>query len=134
MESDEIIDRESWENNYCLFISILSVLAMPPLEQCNSMGNYNTAWELRTDGMDVDYLLNQCVIEFTIEQKDLMRHLSLSLHALDTKLFINGDILENNLKDMEIETWQIVREIAKNLLTSLESKTFENRKYLNLDY
>jgi len=90
MNPDEISERELWENNYSVFISTVSVLAMPALEQCNIMDNYNVAWELRYDGLDVDYLLKQDIIYFTDDQKEVMHRLSISLNALNYESWICG--------------------------------------------
>ena len=130
---DEIDLRDAWENTYGIFIYTLSVLEMPPAEQCTEMGNYNVAWELQHDGFDVDYLLDQEVIKFTEDQKKEMRELSSALHALGGGALKYGPFTwEKNLEGMSNPGWQPVREIARKLIITLEPRTLENRKYLNM--
>jgi len=50
-------EREALENSYYYFIQALEILALPASEQCERMGNYNTAWELKHDVGAVAYLL-----------------------------------------------------------------------------
>lgn len=124
--------RDSVENAYMLFSGILSILAMSPIEQCTSMGNYHVAWELRHDGLDVDYLLGQRLIEFTDEQRKWMQKLSLALHSLTEDAISCGTTLEANLLGLQNQEWDSIREIAKKMIPVLAPRTLESRKYFNL--
>ncbi len=43
----QIREREAFENGY-YFIKALEILALDAPTQCETMGNYNVAWELKT--------------------------------------------------------------------------------------
>jgi hypothetical protein len=91
---------------------------------------YNVAWELRDDGLEVDYLIRQEVVKFTDDQIKGMKELSSALHALGGEaLKGSGFAREEHLKAMSDPGWQVVRDIAKKLLVTLASRTLENRKY-----
>jgi hypothetical protein len=127
-----ISPRELVENNYFYFVKTLSILAESPAEQCAVM-EYNVAWELQHDGLEVDYLIRQEVVKFTDYQIEGMKELSSALHALSGEaLKGSGYAREEHLKAMSNPGWQLVRDIAKKLIESLEPRTLENRKYLNL--
>ena len=127
--SDESAERDRWENSYFYFLKTLSILAESPAEQCAVMDYYNVAWELRDDGLVVDYLMRQDVINFTDDQIEGMKDLSSALHALSGEALKGGRAREDHLKAMSNPSWQAVRDIAKKLLVVLVPRTLENRKY-----
>ncbi len=126
-------ELDSWENCYFNFVETLLDFVLSPIEQCVAKGNYNVAWELRAEGLTVDNLLNQKFIEFSNDQRAVMRNLSLALHALSPEAMLCGQTQEINLKGMANPEWQLVRDIAKELLIALAPRTLENRKFLNME-
>jgi hypothetical protein len=125
-------NKDLMENSYYYFVKTLSILTESPAEQCAKMGDYNTPFELRDDGLVVDYLIDQEIVKFTDDQIEGMKELSLALHALSGEVLKGGHTREDNLKGMNNPRWQSVREIAKRLLATLAPRTLENRKYLNM--
>ncbi len=124
--------RELEENYYFYFVKTLSILAESPAQQCAVM-EYNVAWELQRDGFQVDYLIRQEVIKFTDDQIEGMKELSSALHALSGEaLKGSGYAREEHLQAMSNPGWQLVRDIAKKLIVSLEPRNLENRRYLNM--
>jgi len=124
-----ISPRELEENYYFYFVKTLSILAESPAQQCAVM-EYNVAWELQRDGFQVDYLIRQEVIKFTDDQIEGMKELSSALHALSGEaLKGSGYAREEHLQAMSNPGWQLVRDIAKNLIVTLAPRTEENRKY-----
>lgn len=128
-------DRDIFENFYRLFISTLYILSEYPLKQCTGMGNYNVAWELRDDGLSVDYLINQRIVQFTNEQIAKMTELSRALHALSNEAYrVRGLTREENLIAMNNPEWEQIRNIAKKLIQVLEPRTSENISYFKNNY
>lgn len=125
-------NKDLMENSYYYFIETLSTLAKSSADQCAAMGDYNVAFELRDDGLVVDDLIGQEIIEFTPDQMEGMKELSLALHALSDEALKGGSTREDNSKGMSNPEWQLVREIAKKLMVILASRTLENRNYLNM--
>jgi len=132
MKANDGSQRDTLENSYFYFVKTLSILAEAPAQQCDAMGYYNVAWELRDEGLDVDWLIQQEVIKFTAGQIGGMKDLSTALHALDTEASKGGETRDEHLKAMSNPGWQTVRDIARKLLVSLAPSTLENRKYLKL--
>jgi hypothetical protein len=132
MKLDESLDGDLIENSYFYFVKTLSILAESPAEQCAVM-EYNVAWELQHDGLEVDHLIRQEVVKFTDDQIEGMKELSSALHALSGEaLRGSGYAREEHLKAMSDSGWQLVRDIARKLLVTLAPRTIENRKYLNM--
>src|SRR5262249_28458006 len=129
---NETSGRDILENSYFYFAKTLSILAEAPAQQCDAMGYYNVAWELRDEGLDVDWLIQQEVIKFTADQIGGMKDLSAALHTLESEALRGGDTRDEHLKAMSNPGWQTVRDIARKLLVSLAARTLENRKYLKL--
>jgi hypothetical protein len=127
--SDEISERDRWENTYFYFVKTLSILADSPAEQCAVMDYYNVAWELKDDGLVVDYLMRQDVIKFSDDQIEGMKELSSALHPLCGEALKGGRAREDHLQAMSDPGWQAVRDIARKLLVTLGPRTLENRKY-----
>ena len=126
-------DLDEWENAYFSFLRTLEILNKPVSEQCEEMANYNVAWELRDEALDVDYLIPQKTLAFTDEQLRMMQEFSRALHAMRAPSFLEkGGTREENLKMMEHPDWQSVREIAKKLVVVLASRTEVNYRYLNM--
>jgi hypothetical protein len=131
-EIERISDRGLIENSYFYFVRTLAILAESPAEQCAVM-EYNVAWELQHDGLEVDHLLGQKVIKFTDDQIEGMKALSSALHALSGEaLRGSGYAREEHLKATSNPGWQLVRDISKKLIVTLAPRTIENRKYLNM--
>ena len=120
------------ENFYFYFVKTPSILAESPAEQCAAMDYYNVAWELHSDGLDVDYLIPQEVIKFTEDQIEGMKELSSALHAISDEALKGGRTREEHLKAMSNPGWRLVRVIAKKLIVTLTPRTIENRKFLNI--
>jgi len=125
-----ISNRDSIENSYYYFIETLSILAKSPVEQCTAMGDYNVAFELRDDGLVVDDFIGQKIIDFSSDQIEGMKKLSLALNGLSGEALKGGSTREDNLIGMSNPEWQLVREAANELMIVLAPKTLENQKYL----
>ncbi len=129
---ESLHNRDLMENSYYHFVKTLSILVKSPAEQCAEMGDYNVPFELRDDGLVVDYLIDQEIVKFTDDQIEGMKELSFALHALNGEALKRGRTREGNLSGMNNPRWQSVREIAKRLIVTLAPRTLENRKYLNM--
>lgn len=47
----EASPEEAFQNAYRIFVFTLEALSLPPAEQCDLMGDFNTAWELKDDAL-----------------------------------------------------------------------------------
>lgn len=119
-------------NCYYYFIETLAVLIKSPEEQCRIMKNYNVAYELKTDALSVDCLLNQNIIEFTEEQKKFMLDLSKRLHDLPEQVLIGSDKEAENLNSMNNPCWNDIKEASINLLALLKAVTEQNHRYFQV--
>lgn len=124
-------EKDFLENSYYHFVETLTVLGMDAAGQCAAMGNVNVAWELKDEGLDVDYLRRQTCMTFTEEQSNCMGELSRALHEIPDVLLVGSNDRSANIASLRHPSWDEVRRIAKQLLLLLESKTKENLEYFH---
>ena len=58
-EADLITDEEEFHNSYYYYVKALGMLAETAENQCQLMGDYNVAWELKEDVAAGKYLVNR---------------------------------------------------------------------------
>ena len=66
-DSPQIPALEAWYLAYDVFIFTVGALSSQPEEQCEIMGDFNTAWELRDDALAGHYLIGSGL--FTDQQE-----------------------------------------------------------------
>ena len=123
-------EPELFENLYFHFVAKLRILTKSAPEQCELMGNYNTAWELKADVSGGAYLLNcPSGARFTDWQRQEMLDLFAALEAVPSTELPAGDDFNDNLAAMRHPTWEPLRRKSKVLLRLLEPVTEANEKY-----
>lgn len=127
---EEITNEEAYE--YCLsnFLKWLDVLAMEPVELCDTWGNYNVAWELvndlKTDG--------QCIVSMACgylseSQKLKVRDFLGSLEAIPKSLLLGTTTVQENVEAMSHPCWQAYKKSSVALVQCLEPAAKRNRKF-----
>ena len=129
-ETELKADADEFHSSYRVFVNALEMLAASPGEQCQLMGNYNVAWELKDDVSAGQYLVGQGYL--SREQEAWVGALVSALAAVDTLVPPAGSEKEANLLAMEHPSWEPMRFLAREVIHRLTSFTAENAKYLGL--
>jgi hypothetical protein len=125
----QITTEEAFRNGYRIFIFTLEVLSRPPMEQCELMGDFNTAWELRDDALRGHELIGSGL--FTGQQETAVLELMAAVEPIPVDSMPYGAGREPNLAAMLHPTWQPIRTMAEHLLDILEPVTEANRAYFD---
>ena len=108
------------------------MLAQDAPTQCETMGNYNVAWELK-DNVSRGALLFNCPgsARLTAEQKRGILDLIAALEAVPSTKLPAGSDPKDNLAAMNHSSWELLRKQASELLKLLAPATEECRRYLS---
>ena len=126
-DSSQISTEEAWHNGYWVFLFTLEALSRSPAEQCELMGDFNTAWELRDDALGGRYLIGSGF--FNEQQEAAVVKFLTAIDPVPVNEMPSGAGREANLAAMQHPAWQPIRDIAKHLLGVLESVTQANLAY-----
>jgi hypothetical protein len=125
-DSPQISSLETFHNAYNIFIFTVNVLSKSPEEQCEIMGDYNTAWELKDDALAGRYLIGSGL--FTDQQESAVLAYLVALESIPVNNMPGGSGHSLNLLAMQHPTWKSVRLLSKNLLATLASVTEANQE------
>jgi len=107
------------QGSVCVFIDAVEILAMPAAEQCQAMGDYNVAWELKDDVAAGRYLLGRGC--FTAEQEVWIRALIAALAAVDVQSLSAGPGRAANLAAMDQACWEPMRFLAREVVRRIST-------------
>jgi hypothetical protein len=126
--------KDDFEDSLYHFVEAVKVLASPPEEQCEAMGNYNVAWEIQHDVWEGGLALVE------LEASTLNSRQSDKIIALAERLqkLPEGAIAppgmpttnhEGSLAAMKHSAWVSLRRDALDLLETLEPAIRNNANY-----
>ena len=122
-ENNDFEEGEAYANALYYFYDDLKVLAEDAEKQCEIMGNFNVAWELRDDATrDASAVLNLVGDQISNEQRAGIKRLLADVAAVPDSV-VNvprGSAKEEHLRAMKNPVWDQVRLDAKELLSLLE--------------
>jgi hypothetical protein len=118
-------DEEAWHNAYFYFRTAIELATLPAEQQCEEMGDYNVAWELREDVAAGKYLLNRGQLSAS-QEEEVGRLVALVQLA---NVLPAGAGRQPNLLAMQHESWHPVRELAALVLKHLEQVTHANAAF-----
>ena len=119
---------EATHNAYDVFVFTLEALASSPEAQCELMGDYNTAWELRDDALAARYLIGSGL--FTDHQETELLKFVAAVDPIPVNTMPSGSGRALNLSAMQDPAWESIRTHAQQLLVTLAPVTAANRAYL----
>lgn len=128
--SEEISEEEGFANAFFYFIKALRILAADADTQCKRMGNYNVAWELKSDVSAGAYLLSLPGGALTQEEKDGIAAIVVALNGLPASLLVAATTEDTNKKAMDDPSWTPLRARASELLKVLAGATARNEAFL----
>lgn len=128
--TDAISDEEAFHSSYRIFLNALEMLSGSPEQQCEAMGDFNVAWELKGDVCAGRYLLNRGYL--SAEQEAWIAAMAGVLEAVPAQVLPAGAGRQINLIAMRHPSWVPARVIAAHVLHALEPFTAVNSIYLRL--
>lgn len=130
-DSFQISTLEAAHNAYDVFAFTLGALASPAEKQCELMGDYNTAWELRDDALAGHYLIGSGL--FTAPQEAAILELVRAVEPIQVNSMPFGAGRAANLAAMQHPAWEPIRHLARELLDILAPVTAANRAFFGLN-
>ncbi|WOB50972.1 hypothetical protein NYR97_06230 [Xanthomonas hydrangeae] len=124
----QILAIEASHLSYNVFLFTVETLAEPAEEQCQAMGDYNTAWELRDDALYGHNLIGTGF--FTEQQESAVLAFIAAVHPVPVNDMPGGSGRTANLAAMQHPAWEQVRLLAKALLEILAPVTEANRTFI----
>jgi hypothetical protein len=106
------------------------MLAEAPENQCQLMGDYNVAWEIKEDVLAGRYLVNRGYL--SASQEAWVIALAAALETVNTLVLPAGPGREANLLAMQDPKWDPLRFLAAEVARQLAPFTEANAKYLKL--
>ena len=120
-EQNDFEEGELYANYLGHFYTNLKVLAEDAEKQCEVMGNFNVAWELRYHATrNASAVLNLAGDQISKEQRAGIERLLADVKAVPDSVVNVPNIKEEHLRAMNNPVWDQVRLDAKDLLTLLE--------------
>ncbi len=122
-------EREAFENSFHYFLKAVDVLASPSEEQCERMGHYNVAWEIKDDVSAGANLIKSVGSGISSEEAAAIKALIEALKEIPVEVLSFTDIKEVSLKNMKHPSWAPLRKKANDLLLALASASTKNQQY-----
>ena len=113
------LDPDSFRNSYYYFIDAVRTLAADAETQCERMGDFNVAWELKDDVGAGKYLIGRNFLGSRQEQA--VRTLVDSLESIPPSVLFGGQGREINFSAMQDPCWIELRANASQFLREFEA-------------
>lgn len=123
----QLSEEDAFHNSYYYFVEAVKVLSLPAENQCETMGDYNVAWELKDDVQAGSYLTGKGYLE--PNQEAWIQTLVRALNAVPVQELSSGAGREANLSAMIHPSWVPLRIMATQVLQELQPYTEINTKY-----
>jgi len=123
-------DKDEFHSSLRIYLNAVEMLAAPAEDQCQMMGDYNVAWELKEDVQNGQYLVGRGYLSEGEEQWVLA--LARALDAVNTQVLPAGPGRAANLAAMSRPAWEPHRYLAAEVLRQLSASASANAKYLGL--
>lgn len=129
-EDKVLSDKDAFANAYYYFVQALEVLAADASTQCDRMGNFNVAWEIKDDvvrGASVMYMPNN---DLASVEKNEIANMVATLDNVPVSLLVATTTRAANMAAMKHPVWIPIRAAALKLLRLLDHTTRNNQAFL----
>ena len=117
----------SFQNSFFYFLQAVDILSLDALKQCETMGNFNVAWEIQHDVCEnASALLNWPISYLTDAEKGAVSQVVEILGKLP-----EGALASNNNLAMNHPAWAELRIAAKQLQTQLAAAVRSNLEFFS---
>lgn len=137
MNDNEMDPRELYEMGFFAFVKALEVLSHDATTQCEEMGAYHTAWEIKDDVLrGAEGVLGTPVTALSQDQAGLIRALVSRLYRLPEDAISprgpSPTSWDGCMATMTHPDWAPLRKAAAELLYVLAPNIAENEAYLGI--
>ncbi|RBP15892.1 hypothetical protein DFR50_107162 [Roseiarcus fermentans] len=130
-----VTDEDIYANNYHYFYNSLLILSEDSEAQCQVMGFYNVAWEIRDDMLNSGYtVLNTSPLQLSDDQKNCIRRLLERVADIPKSIFNVLNSKDAQLRAMNDPAWVPLREEAKQVISILTAETDRVNAILDIEH
>jgi hypothetical protein len=119
----KLSEKEAIENELCYLGKALHTLSLGPKEQCEIMGNFNVAWELKSDVSRGLSIVESRCLDFSAAQETAMRQLIDLLNKVPNSVLAQATTPEENLRAMRHRSWNSPRKHALIVMRAFGMET-----------
>jgi hypothetical protein len=113
-----------YASSYFYFLKSLKILALDALDQCEEMGYFNVAWELREDMLrNGQAILNSSEGDLSDDERSDISSLLENLKEAPHEVVSVDNLRESHLASMSNPYWAPLRTEAKRLIDALSHET-----------
>ncbi len=106
-----IEEADAFHNAFRTYFMAVETLAADPDVQCEQLGDFNVAWELKADIQSGRYLLKRG--HLSAEEEQLVESLAAALEEVNTLALPAGAGRESNRRAMSHPSWEPSRSLAR---------------------
>jgi len=115
---------DEYPTAYGTFRSAVEMLGLDPLDQCQAMGNYNVAWELKDDVSAGSFILASPNCSLNAAQRKVVEELIEVLKKIPDDLLREAKSEADNLEAMNHPAWMPIRAKAAQAFELLPEPEF----------
>lgn len=133
IEPQDLSENEEYANAYHHFHKALAILASDAETQCEIMGNFNVAWEIKDDILrGIRVILDLPGGQLSEDQKEALSRLMAAVSAVPANVVNVPNVKEAHKAAMNDPCWIPIRVYAKELLALLEPETRRTNAILGM--
>lgn len=118
-DSEVISECDAYETSYRVFWQAIEMLSLGVVDQCNAMGNYNVAWELKDDVSAGSFLISSPACRLNLAQRQVVAELIQQLQGVPPALLVQATTAAANQSAMSHACWVSIRSKAAQVLHAL---------------
>lgn len=123
-DNRNVLENEEYANAYHYFHKILVILSEDSIKQCEDMGYFNVAWEIKDDAVAaINSILELPGSELLQLQREKLVQLLADINAIPGTVTNVPNVKEEQIRAMKDPCWGPIRMRAKELISLLEHET-----------
>jgi hypothetical protein len=131
-EKKGVEDEDAYANAYLHFHKVLTVLSEDAEVQCQIVGYFNVAWEIKDDALSNGHaVLNTVDAQLSEQQKARISQLLENVADIPDTVVNVPNLREAHLRAMSDPCWIPIRAQAKQLIAVLSTETDRVNAVLN---
>jgi hypothetical protein len=125
---------DEYANWFVFFYRVLEVLADDAETQCEGMGNFNVAWELKVDALyHIPSILELAEGRLSDEQATKLKRLLELVNEIPSGVTNVPNVRSEHIRSMKNPCWDQIRRCAKDLIHLFESEFTLVKDFLGME-